>query len=66
MDTKNDITKLTKVKSLQCLREIILDLVQSGTEIYRCLLLRDPISYKIIPDIDVSCPVSTLLSAILF
>ena len=65
MDTKNDITKTTKLISLQCLCEMIPDHVQSGTELHRCLLLSDHISDKIILDINVSCPFATFPYTIL-
>ena len=65
MYTKNDKTKMTKLISLQCLREIITDHVQSGTEIHRCLPLSDSISEKIIPDINVSCPLTNLSPTII-
>ena len=55
---------MTKLRSLQCLREITPDHVQSGTEFQICLLLRDPISDEIIYDINVSITLANLLSAI--
>ena len=65
VDTKNDITKTTKLISLQFLCEIITNHVQSGTELYRCLLLHDTISDEIVPDIDVARPIATLSFAII-
>ena len=58
MDTTTDIMRRTILRSLQCLREIIPNHVQSGTELRRSLLLSDYISDKIIPDIGVSCPLA--------
>ena len=66
MDTKNNITKATKLVSLQWLCEIISDHLQSGTESHWCLLFYDPISDKIISDIDVSCLIATWLFTIIF
>ena len=59
MDTKDDTTKMTKLRSLQCLCEITLDRFQSGTKIHRCILLSDPISDGIISDLDVESPLYT-------
>ena len=59
MDTKNDMIKTTKLRSLQCLREIIPDHVQSGTEFHRCLLISDTISDKIMSDIEVTNTIDT-------
>ena len=66
MDTNNDITKMMKLISLQCLCEIIPNHVQSGTEFHRCLLLRDHISNIMVYNIDVSCTLATWSSIIIF
>ena len=66
MDTKNDIRKTKKLISMKCLCEVIPDHVQIGTEFHRFLLLRDPISDKIISNIDVYCLLSILSSTIIF
>ena len=65
MDTKNCITKKTKLISLQCRCKIIHNHVQSGTEFCRCLLLRYPSSDKIISDIYVFFLLDTWSSYIL-
>ena len=65
IDTKDYIMTMMKLRSLQFFREIITNHVQSGTELYRCLLLHDPISDEIVSDIDVASPLATVLSAIL-
>ena len=59
MDTKNDMAKMKKFRSLKCLSEIIPNHVQSGTKLHRYLLLNDSISDKIIPGVDVSFPLAT-------
>ena len=66
MYTKNDITKTTKFRSLQYLCEIIPDRVQSGKNLYRCLMRSDTISDKIISDIYVSCTLDTWSYTIIF
>ena len=53
MDTNKFITKVKKLISLQCLREVIPNHVKNGTEFHRFMLLRYPISDKIISDIDI-------------
>ena len=65
MDNKDDITTMMRLRSLQFFREIITNHVQSGTELYRCLLLHDTISDEIVPDIDVARPIATLSFAII-
>ena len=59
MDTKNDITKAMELRYLQCLSEIIPNNVQGGTELHGFLLLRDPISGKLLYGGDMSCPLAT-------
>ena len=59
MDTNNDITKGTELRSMQCLYEVTTNHVQSGTEYQIFLLLREYISDKIISDIDMSCLLAT-------
>ena len=66
MDTKNDITKAMELKSLYCLREMIPDNVQGGTEIHGFLLLRDPIRDELISNVDMNFPLANLLSTIIF
>ena len=65
MDTKDDITKTTKLISLQFFCELFPDRVESGIEFHRCFLIRDPICDEIISDNDVAIPLATWLSAIL-
>ena len=59
MNTKDYIMTTIKLRFLQCFREMIPDYVQIGTELYRCLLLRDTIIDEILSDIYVACPLAT-------
>ena len=59
MDTNNDITKETELRSLCFHCKTISDNAQGGTEFHGCLLLRYYISDKRIPDIDMYCLLDT-------
>ena len=59
MDTKDNITKTMKLRSLQCFSEVIPDHVQSGTELHTCFMIRDFITDEIISNIDVASPLVT-------
>ena len=64
MDTKDDTTETKKIISLYCFRKVIPDNLQGVTKLHICFLLRDNISDKIIPDIDVASSLATWLSTI--
>ena len=66
IDTKDYITTMMKLRSLQFFREIITNHVQSGAELHIFLLISDSISDKIINGINLSYTLATLLSTILF
>ena len=66
MDTNNDITKMMKLRSLQCVSEIMYNHVQSVTEFHIFLMSCYPISDKIIYDIYLACTLAIWLPIIIF
>ena len=58
MDTKDDITNMMKLRSLECFCEVIPDHVQVGIKFHICFLFRGSTSDEIISDIDVGSPLA--------